>query len=91
MKGPTTSCVEPYLAATACAAPVTTVEANTLLPKVMPQPVSGTSVALTTTLKLTAAEPVGVVGLHLLIPLTFMTQTSSFSAQLSYATAQAVL
>jgi hypothetical protein len=91
LKGSTTSCVEPYAAASACAAPATTVEANTVLPKTVPQPVSGTSVALTFTLKLTGAEPTGVAGLHLLIPLIFMTQYSSFSSQLSYATAQAVL
>ncbi len=91
VKGSTTSCVEPYLASTACAAPSTSVEANTLLPKVMPQPVSGTSVALSITLKLTGTEATGVAGLHLLMPLTFMTQNSSFSSQVSYAVSQAVL
>jgi len=91
VKGATTSCVEPYLAATTCAAPVTTVEANTLLPKAMPQPVKSTSVALTITLQLTATESVGVAGLHLLIPLTFTTQNSRFTGQISYALSRAVL
>ncbi len=68
-----------------------TAEANTLLPKAMPQPVTGTTVALTITLKLTATESVGVAGLHLLIPLTFTTQNSRFTSQISYALSQAVL
>ena len=75
----------------ACAAPTTSVEANTLLPKALPAPVSGTSVALSITLKLTATPAVGVAGLHVLIPLSFMTQNSGFSAQVSYPAAQAVL
>lgn len=91
VKGASTSCVEPYLAASACAAPTTSVEANTLLPKALPAPISGTSVALSITLKLTATPAVGVAGLHVLIPLSFMTQYSGFSAQVSYPAAQAVL
>jgi len=86
-----TSCVEPYLAATACATPGTTVEANTLLPKVFPAPLSGTTVAISMTLKLTATPVVGVAGLHLLMPLTFMTKNSTFNSQISYFTSQAVL
>ena len=91
VKGATTSCVEPYLASTACAAPSTSVEANTLLPKVMPVPISGTTVALSVTLKLTAAEAAGVAGLHLLMPLSLMTQNSNFSSQVTYLVSQAVL
>lgn len=91
VRGSTTSCVEPYLAATACATPGTTVEANTLLPKVFPPPLSGTTVAISMTLKLTATPVVGVAGLHLLMPLTFMTKNSTFNSQISYITSQAVL
>ncbi len=91
VRGAVTSCVEPFVASSACAATTTSVEANTLLPVSMPSPINGTSVTLSITLKLTGTEPVGVAGLHLLIPLTFTTQTSSFSSQLSYAASQAVL
>ena len=47
--------------------------------------------ALSITLKLTATPAVGVAGLHVLIPLSFMTQNSGFRAQVSYPAAQAVL
>ena len=91
VKGAVTSCVEPYVAAAACAAPVTTVEANTLLPKAMPPPITGTTVAISLVFKLTAAPAAGVAGLHLLIPITFMTQSSSFTSQITYAQTGVVL
>ena len=84
VKGAVTSCVEPYVAAAACATPVTTVEANTLLPKSMPQPVPSTPVTISLTFMLTATPAAGVAGLHLLIPLSFMTQSSSFTSQITY-------
>ena len=91
VKGATTSCVEPYVAAAACAAPSTAVEANTVLPKAMPVPVSGTNVTISLTLLLNATLATGVTGLHLLLPLTFTSADSSFSAQDSYSFAQATL
>ena len=84
VKGAVTSCVEPYVAASACAAPSTAVEANTLVPKAMPQPVAGTPVTIKLTFALTATPSAGVAGLHLLIPMTFMTQSSSFTSQITY-------
>jgi len=84
VKGAVTSCVEPYVAAAACAAPSTAVEATTLLPKAMPPPITGTTVAISLTFKLTATPSAGVAGLHLRIPLTLMTQSSSFTSQITY-------
>jgi hypothetical protein len=44
-------------------------------------------VALTITMKLTAASPAGVLGLHLLPGITFAAARTSWSAGLTYSSA----
>lgn len=89
-KGAAVTCVEP-LSASACTVPTTAVEANTLLPKTMPVPVSATPVSIVVSLKVAATPAVGLAGLHLLMPLTFMTQISTFTAEVSYAMSETQL
>ncbi len=90
VKGASSTCVEP-VSASACVAPTTSLEANNVLAKSLPAPLVGTAVTITVSLRLASTPAVGVAGLHLLIPLTFMTQDSSFNNQLFYNLSQATL
>ncbi len=85
-----TACVVPA-GSGACPAPSTSVYANTIGTHTMTSPATGGPVSITVTMKLAAAAGTGIAGLHLLVPLTFYEKNSTFSSQLVYPDAVAIL
>jgi hypothetical protein len=88
--GATTTCVAPA-GAGACATPSTSVLANTLATRAMTGPALASPVTVTITMKVASAPATGVAGLHVLLPLVFYENNSTFSAQLSYPTGVVIL
>jgi hypothetical protein len=65
--------------------------ANTLATREMTGPALASPVTVTITMKVASAPATGVAGLHVLLPLVFYENNSTFSAQLSYPTGVVIL
>jgi hypothetical protein len=88
--GATTTCIAPA-GAGACATPTTGVLANTIATRSMTGPAIGVPVTVTIAMKVASAPAAGVAGLHVLLPLVFYENDSTFSAQLSYPSGVVIL
>jgi len=88
--GATTTCVAPA-GAGACTTPSTSVLANTLATRAMTGPRARESGHGDDHYEGRLGPATGVAGLHVLLPLVFYENNSTFSAQLSYPTGVVIL
>jgi hypothetical protein len=82
----TNTCIFPSAAGT-CPAPAATYLTTALGARSITAPSSATPVTVTITMKLSAASPAGVLGLHELADISFGTSKSPWSAQIAYPSA----